>query len=72
ELMYGRPASWRDPVKFSFAHGGKDGVPFPVNRKVMDESIKFVREAVESARLGDKDRVYALRRLERLAYRWGL
>ncbi len=72
ELIYGKPPSWRDPVKFSFAHGGKDGVPFPVNRKVMDESIRFVRESVESARLGDKDRVNALKRLERLAYRWSL
>ncbi len=40
ELMYGTDASWRDPVKFSFAHGGKDGVPFPVNRKVM---ISYIR-----------------------------
>ena len=72
ELIYGQPASWRDPVKFSFAHGGKDGVPFPVNRVAMDQSIVFMREAVESARLGNEERVSALRRLQQLAGQWGL
>ncbi len=72
ELVYGEPPSWRDPVKFTFAHGGKDGVPYPVNRGVMDESIRLMRESVESSRLGDRDRVNSLKRLERLAARWGL
>jgi len=72
ELIYGKPASWRDPVKFSFAHGGKDGVPYPVNRSVMDENILIMREIVKSARLGSKDKVEAFKRLERLATNWGL
>lgn len=72
ELIYGQPASWMDPVKFSFAHGGKDGVPFPVNRAAMDQSIVFMREAVESARLGDEERVSALKRLQQFAGQWGL
>lgn len=72
ELIYGQPASWRDPVKFSFAHSGKDGVPFPVNQAAMDQSIVFMREAVESARLDNEERVSALRLLQQLAGQWGL
>ena len=51
QLTYGRPVSWRDPVKFSFAHGGKDGAPFPVDRKAMDGSVKFLREMLDAAEL---------------------
>lgn len=47
ELIYGVRASWKDPVRFTFAHGGKDGVPYPVDRKVYDESIKVLRDAIE-------------------------
>ncbi|MGC8665970.1 MAG: DUF763 domain-containing protein, partial [Conexivisphaera sp.] len=39
ELIYGERPSWRDPVKFSFAHGGKDGIPFPVDRELYDRTI---------------------------------
>ncbi|MEM2110666.1 MAG: DUF763 domain-containing protein [Candidatus Bathyarchaeia archaeon] len=63
ELIYGEKPSWKDPVKFSFAYGGKDGVPFPVDRKAMDESIRILREAIENARLGDKERLSSLQRL---------
>jgi hypothetical protein len=65
ELIYGEKPSWKDPVKYSFACGGKDGVPFPVDKKVMDESIRILREAIENARLGDKERLRSLRRLGR-------
>ncbi len=63
ELIYGEPPSWQDPVRYSFAYGGKDGVPFPVRRKEMDESIDYLRLAVENARLGDRERLDALGRL---------
>ncbi|MGB9959989.1 MAG: DUF763 domain-containing protein [Candidatus Bathyarchaeales archaeon] len=63
ELIYGEKPSWKDPVKYSFAYGGKDGVPYPVNRKAMDESIQILRRAVEDAKLGDKERLKALNRL---------
>ncbi len=63
ELVYGEPPSWKDPVKFSFAVGGKDGVPYPVDRKVMDESIEMLRNGIEESRVGKKDKIYALRRL---------
>ena len=65
ELVYGEKPSWRDPVKFSFAFGGKDGVPFPVDRKAMDESICLLRDAVKSSQIGDKEMNRSLQRLRR-------
>ncbi|MDI9608656.1 MAG: DUF763 domain-containing protein [Candidatus Verstraetearchaeota archaeon] len=66
ELVYGEAPSWKDPVKYSFAFGGKDGVPFPVRRKEMDEAIEILRLAIEAARIGERDRQGALRRLSEL------
>ncbi len=63
ELVYGEKPSWNDPVKFSFAYGGKDGVPYPVNRRAMDESIHILRQAVEAAKVGDREKTRALQRL---------
>ncbi|MCS7124260.1 MAG: DUF763 domain-containing protein [Candidatus Bathyarchaeota archaeon] len=63
ELIYGEKPSWKDPVKYSFAYGGKDGVPYPVDIKAMDESIQILREAVERLKLGDKEKLNALNRL---------
>jgi len=66
EIIYGEKPSWRDPVKYSFAFGGKDGVPFPVDRRSMDESIRILRDAIEQARIGDRERLRSLKRLRRL------
>jgi uncharacterized protein len=63
DVVYGTPASLRDPARFSFAHGGKDGHPYPVNRVVYDESIGYLRDAVSKARLGRGDKLDALKRL---------
>lgn len=63
ELIYGEKPSWKDPVKYSFAYGGKDGVPFPVDRKAMDESIHFLKMAVEESKLGNVEKMKALERL---------
>ena len=63
EVVYGKPASMRDPARFSFAHGGKDGTPYPVNREVYDQSVDWLREAVNKARIGHSERLHALRRL---------
>jgi hypothetical protein len=65
ELVYGEKPSWRDPVKFSFAYGGKDGIPFPVDREAMDESIRLLRDTVNASRIGDKDKLRSLQRLRR-------
>jgi hypothetical protein len=63
ELLYGAPASTRDPVRFSFAHGGKDGYPYPVDRRTYDRSIDTLERAVKKARLGNREKLDALRRL---------
>jgi uncharacterized protein len=65
ELVYGEEPSWEDPVKFSFAFGGKDGVPYPVDRKAMDESILILRKSVEAAKIGDREKLQSLQRLRR-------
>ena len=65
ELVYGEKPSWRDPVKYSFAYGGKDGVPFPVDRKAMDDSIRVLKEAIEIAQIGNRNRLESLQRLRR-------
>ena len=63
QLIYGKEPSWEDPAKFSFAHGGKDGIPYPVDRKLMDSSTGMLRNALENAKIGDKERLHALKRL---------
>jgi hypothetical protein len=63
ELVYGAKASVRDPARFSFAHGGKDGHPYPVDRRTYDRSIEALRVAVERAKLGRREKLEALRRL---------
>ena len=63
ELLYGAPASTRGPVRFSFAHGGKDGHPYPVDRRTYDRSIDTLERAVKKARLGNREKLDALRRL---------
>jgi hypothetical protein len=63
ELIYGDKPSWKDPVKYSFAYGGKDGVPYPVNRRAMDESIQMLRRAIQEAKVGDKEKMRSLERL---------
>ncbi|MCW4019159.1 MAG: DUF763 domain-containing protein [Candidatus Bathyarchaeota archaeon] len=65
ELVYGEKPSWQDPVKYSFAYGGKDGVPYPVNRQSMDQSIQILQEAVQAAKVGDKEKSRALQGLRR-------
>ncbi len=66
KLVYGAEPDWKDPVKYSFAHGGKDGIPYPVNRKVYDESIEFLRNALIEAKTEKNEKMKALKRLERL------
>jgi hypothetical protein len=63
ELVYGDAPSWEDPVKFSFAYGGKDGVPYPVDRNSMDESVEILKQTVQEAKVGDKEKLQSLQRL---------
>ena len=63
ELIYGEKPSWKDPVKYSFCVGGKDGVPFPVDRPTYDETIGILENAIKQAKVGNKERMIAIRRL---------
>jgi hypothetical protein len=66
DVVYGAEPSWRDPVKFSFALGGKDGIPYPVHRKAMDEATEILSRGIQEARVGRQDKLRALRALRRL------
>ena len=66
EMIYGAKPSSKDPVKYSFALGGKDGVPFPVDRKSYDETIHFLGYLIEKARLEGKEKYRALETLKSL------
>jgi hypothetical protein len=64
EVVHGTPSRFSDPARFSFAHGGKDGHPFPVPLKTYDESTAVLRRSLESARVGDTDKLEGFRRLD--------
>ena len=66
EIIYGAKVSWKDPIKFSFAFGGKDGVPYPVNRRAMERAAAYLKEALEAAEVGDREKLEALKRLRKL------
>jgi hypothetical protein len=74
EVVHGTPSRFKDPARFSLAHGGKDGHPFPVPLKTYDESLNFLRSALDHAKAGGhdgvkfgKEKLEALRRLNRFA-----
>ncbi len=64
ELIYDVPVSLRDPARYSFAHGGKDGHPYPVDRKTYDRSIEILHQALTRAKVGDTEKMAALKRLK--------
>jgi hypothetical protein len=63
ELIYGTRASHDDPARFSFAHGGKDGTPYPVDRQTYDKTIEVMRQALNGARIDRNEKLHAFRRL---------
>jgi hypothetical protein len=69
EILHGAPCRFSDPARFSLAHGGKDGHPFPVPLKVYDETIAVLKRAVGNARLGRREELDAIRRLDQQARR---
>lgn len=69
EVIHGSPIRFKDPARFSFAHGGKDGHPFPVPVKVYDETISVLEKAVEKAKLGINDKNTAIKKLHEIASR---
>lgn len=67
EVIHGTPSRFTDPARFSFAHGGKDGHPFPVPLKVYDETISTLRTSIDKAKIGQSDKNEAIRKLSILA-----
>ena len=66
EVVHGAPSRFADPARFSFAHGGKDGHPFPVPLKTYNESLGVLRRALDAAKLGHTEKLEGFRRLDRL------
>ena len=69
EVIYGTPARFKDPARFSFAHGGKDGHPFPVPIKVYDETLNTLQTAIHKAKIGQSEKKDAIRSLTAIAQR---
>jgi hypothetical protein len=67
EVVHGAPARFEDPARFAFAHGGKDGHPFPVPLAVYDDSIGVLRRALSAARVGHSEKLHGMKRLDALA-----
>ncbi len=67
EVIYGTPSRFEDPARFSFAHGGKDGHPFPVPTKIYDETISTLRKAIDRAKIGNTDKLQAIKKLSEIA-----
>jgi uncharacterized protein len=69
EVIHGTPSRFKDPARFSFAHGGKDGHPFPVPVRVYDETISTLQTAVEKAKMDNSDKQLAIKKLHEIATR---
>jgi uncharacterized protein len=67
EVIHGTPSRFKDPARFSFAHGGKDGHPFPVPTKTYDEVISTLQKAVQRAKIGQHDKVEAIKKIHEIA-----
>jgi hypothetical protein len=67
EVIHGTPSRFKDPARFSFAHGGKDGHPFPVPIKVYDETLGVLQTAIHKAKLGETEKSEAIKRLSKIA-----
>jgi uncharacterized protein len=66
ELIHGVAPSYRDPARYSFAHGGKDGIPYPVDRKTYDQSIELLAKAINKATLDLSEKQQAFKRLDKM------
>lgn len=66
EIIYGIPLVFKDPARYSFAHGGKDGIPYPVDINLYDRTIEIMKKAVEDAKIGRQDKLIALKKIAKL------
>ncbi|MBP7792473.1 MAG: DUF763 domain-containing protein [Candidatus Goldbacteria bacterium] len=63
EIIYGKEPSYKDPITYSFAHGGKDGIPYPVDRKLYDANVEFLKEILNSSKIEETEKSRAFKRL---------
>jgi hypothetical protein len=66
EVIHGAPSRFNDPARFSFAHGGKDGHPFPVPLTIYDESIQILQKGVEKSKLGYREKLKSINKLHQI------
>jgi len=66
DLLYGEQPSWEDPIRYTFAHGGKDGVPHPVDLPTYAASIEVLEDAITQAKIGKREKLQALQRLQHI------
>lgn len=69
EVIHGAPSRFQDPARFSFAHGGKDGHPFPVPTKIYDETIEILRSGIQKSKLEHSDKLVAIKKLHEINVR---
>ena len=67
EVIYGTTSRFEDPARFSFAHGGKDGHPFPVPTKIYDETISTLQKAIQKSKIGNSDKLQAIKKLSEIS-----
>ena len=65
EFIWGEPPSWKDPAKYAYTVGGKDGIPYPVNLNRMQKCASILEEVIHQARLDKKDKLDAIKKLHR-------
>ena len=63
KLIFGSPLVWKDVKIYSFAHGGKDGVPYPVDRKTYDKTIEILEDAIKNSEIKRREKVEMLKKL---------
>lgn len=66
EVIHGAPSRFKDPARFSFAHGGKDGHPFPVPTQTYDETLQILRTGIEKSKLGNSEKLLAIKKLHEI------
>lgn len=63
DIIFGAPVSFEDPAVYSYAHGGKDGTPYPVDRIVYDATIEVLERAIKKAKIGEREKLNALKKV---------
>jgi len=64
EIIYGARPSYEDPARYSFAHGGKDSTPYPVDRSTYDQTLEILEKGIKKAKISVRERVEAQKRLK--------